>query len=217
MALVVSGCASAPTRAGVGTYELINEASASVAPADYKIGVLDVLKISVFQEPDLSLDQVPVDASGNVLLPLIGQVAAAGRTSSELSRDVADRLGVRFLVDPQVSVNIIKSVSQRVTVEGAVEKPGVYPIEGVTSLLQAMALAEGPSNVAKTREIIVFRNIDGKTYGAQFNLNEIRRGNQPNPQILGGDIVVVGYSALQGFYRDLLEISPLLTTTFIQL
>lgn len=215
--LALSGCSSVPTRAGLGSYEAIETAAASPAPADYQIGPLDILKITVFQEPDLSLEEVPVDASGNVLLPLIGQVVAAGQTSSALSKDIADRLEERFLVDPQVSIIIVKSVAQRVTVEGAVEKPGVYPVEGTTSLLQAMALAQGPSRVAKTQEIIVFRTVAGKVYAAQFNLDEIRRGGQTNPQILGGDIVVVGRSALKGFYRDLLELSPLLTTAFIQI
>jgi polysaccharide export outer membrane protein len=216
-AMILSGCSNGPTPAGIGTYNVISDAGVSPAPADYRIGPLDVLKITVFQEPDLSADEVPVDASGNILLPLIGQVTAAGRTGSQLSADIADRLGSRFLVDPQVSIIIVKSVAQRVTVEGSVEKPGVYQIEGSTSLLQAMALASGPSRVAKTSEIIVFRTIDGKVYAAQFNLDLIRRGTQPNPQILGGDIVVVGRSALKGLYKDLLEIAPLLTTTFIQI
>jgi len=216
-AVVLSGCSSVPARGGIGNYVAIDDVAASPKPADYRIGPLDVLKITVFQEPDLSADEVPVDASGNILLPLIGQVTAAGRTGSELSRDIADRLGSRFLVDPQVSIIIVKSVAQRVTVEGSVERPGVYPIEGSMSLLQAMALAQGPSRVAKTSEIIVFRTIGDKVYAAQFNLDLIRRGAQSNPEILGGDIVVVGRSALKGLYRDLLEVSPLLTTTFIQL
>lgn len=216
-ALVLSGCSSAPSRGGVGTYVAIDDVAVSPRPADYRIGPLDILKITVFQEPDLSADEVPVDASGNILLPLIGQVSAAGRTGSELSGEIADRLGSRFLVDPQVSIIVVKSVAQRVTVEGSVERPGVYPIEGSMSLLQAMALAQGPTRVAKTSEVIVFRTIGDKVYAAKFNLDLVRRGAQSNPQILGGDTVVVGRSALKGLYRDLLEISPLLTTTFIQL
>ena len=90
-------------------------------------------------------------------------------------------------------------------------------IEGSMSLLQAMALAQGPTRVAKTSEIIVFRTMGDKVFAAKFNLDLVRRGAQSNPQILGGDTVVVGRSALKGLYRDLLEISPLLTTTFIQL
>src|SRR3546814_3916383 len=79
---------------------------------------------------DLSLEEVPVDASGNILFPLIGQVSVSGKTSTELSNAIAERLGERYLVDPQVSTIVSTSASQNVTVEGAVNKPGVFPLQG---------------------------------------------------------------------------------------
>src|SRR3546814_6395808 len=93
------------------------------------------------------------DASGNILFPLIGQVSFPGKTSTELSNAIAQRLGERYLVDPQVSTIVSTSASQNVTVEGAVKKPGVFPLQGPTTLLQAMAFSEGPTQTAKLGEI----------------------------------------------------------------
>src|SRR6185503_5181556 len=80
---------------------------------DYKIAPFDAVDITVFQEPDLSTKGLQVDATGNVSLPLIGSVAAAGKTSSQLSRDIAQQLGERYLKNPQVSVVVANSASQK--------------------------------------------------------------------------------------------------------
>src|SRR3546814_404768 len=182
--LALPGCASTGLPSGDQAYEIIPAPSNQTAPSEYRIGPLDVLKITVFQEPDLSLEEVPVDASGNILFPLIGQVSVSGKTSTELSNAIAERLGERYLVDPQVSTIVSTSASQNVTVEGAVNKPGVFPLQGPTTLLQAMALSEGPTQTAKLGEVIVFRRKGDGVYAAQFDLDDIRVGRAPNPEIL---------------------------------
>lgn len=217
MAIALSGCASTGLPQGQQAYDLIPAPSRQATPAEYRIGPLDVLKITVFQEPDLSLEEVPVDASGNILFPLIGQVSVTGKTSTELSNAIAQRLGERYLVDPQVSTIVSTSATQNVTVEGAVKKPGVFPLQGPTTLLQAMAMAEGPTQTAKLGEIIVFRRKDDGVYAAQFNLDDIRKGHAPNPEILGSDIVVVGNSFAKQLFRDFMQLSPILATVFVRL
>ncbi|MDM8011942.1 MAG: polysaccharide biosynthesis/export family protein [Parasphingorhabdus sp.] len=217
ISLLLAGCSSVSVPKGPEAYQIVPAPSGDQRPAEYRIGPLDVLKITVFQEEDLSFEEVPVDASGNVLFPLIGKIEASGKTTSALSDDIANRLEERFLVDPQVSIIVSKSVSQVVTVEGSVKKPGVYPIQGATTLLQSMALAEGPTPTAQLSEIVVFRRINDKVFGAAFDLSKIRTGDQPNPEILGGDIVVVGHSFLKGAFRDFLQISPTLAAVFVQL
>ncbi|OAO05244.1 hypothetical protein A8B75_05540 [Sphingomonadales bacterium EhC05] len=216
-ALLLAGCSTTNLPVGERAYDIIPAPSQQNRAADYKIGPLDILKVTVFQEEDLSFDEIPVDASGNVLFPLIGQVTVTGRTSIELASDIAARLGDRYLVDPQVSIIVSQSASQKVTVEGAVERPGVYPIEGQTTLLQAMALAEGPTETARLNEVIVFRTKEDGVYAAQFNLKDIRKGIQPNPEILGRDIVVVGDSFAKALFRDLLQLSPALASVFVQI
>ena len=217
MGLALSACATTDLPKGSQAYDIIPAPTRQTAPSEYRIGPLDVLKITVFQEPDLSLEEVPVDASGNILFPLIGQVAVSGKTSTELSNDIARRLGERYLVDPQVSTIVSTSASQNVTVEGAVNKPGVFPLQGPTTLLQAMAMAEGPTQTAKLGEIIVFRRKEDGVYAAQFNLDDIRKGRADNPEILGSDIVVVGNSFAKQLFRDFMQLSPLLATVFVRL
>ncbi|WOF44575.1 polysaccharide export protein [Sphingopyxis indica] len=217
MCSLLAGCASTGLPTGDQAYAVIPAPSSQAAPSEYRIGPLDILKITVFQEPDLSLEEVPVDASGNILFPLIGQVAVSGKTSTELSNAIADRLGEKYLVDPQVSTIVSTSASQNVTVEGAVNKPGVFPLQGPTTLLQAMALSEGPTQTAKLREVIVFRRKEDGVYAAQFDLGAIRIGQAPNPEILGGDIVVVGNSFAKQLFRDFLQLSPILSTVFVRL
>lgn len=216
-ASLLAGCKTTSMPSGVAAYDVIPAPSAITRPADYQIGPLDLLKISVFQEEDLSLDEVPVDASGSILFPLIGKVDVTGKTSTELAEDIARKLGERYLVEPQVTVIVSRSASQKVTVEGAVNFPGVFEIEGPTTLLQAMALARGPSQTAKLNEVIVFRRKEDGVYAARFNVSDIRKGLQPNPEILGNDIVVVGNSFAKSLFRDFLQISPFLATVFVRL
>ncbi|MBO6944603.1 MAG: polysaccharide export protein [Altererythrobacter sp.] len=217
-ALLLGACASSNSLPrGDAAYSNFPPPSSESRVNEYKIGPLDVLKITVFQEPDLSLEEVPVDASGDVLLPLIGLVEASGKTGTELSSDIANRLAERYLIDPQVSIIVSESASQRITVEGAVSQPGIFEIQGSSNLLQAMALARGPTETARLSEVIVFRRKDDGMYAAQFNLNDIRTGRSENPEIIAGDIVVVGNSFAKALFRDFLQLSPLLATVFVRL
>ncbi|RKF18931.1 polysaccharide export protein [Altericroceibacterium spongiae] len=173
--------------------------------AAYRIGVLDTLSIRVFQEPDLSFDELQVDAAGSINFPLVGEINAVGQTPLELGHTIEAGLGERFIRSPQVVVGVVQSAAQRVTVEGNVNKPGVYEISGSTTLLEAIARSEGLTKVAVVDEILVFRNVDGQRMGAMFNLQDIREGKAPDPEIMGGDKIVVGFSAVKGAYRDFLQ------------
>lgn len=217
-AMLLAACAK-PTvgiPAGTDAYAVMPAPAAGNMIRDYRIGPFDTINITVFQEPDLTLQNVQVDAGGAILLPLIGQVQAGGKTSSALSADIADRLRARFLVNPQVSVIVATSVSQKVTVDGSVTQPGVYAIQGRTTLIDAIAMARGTTRVAALTQVLVFRDIDGRPAAARFNIADIRKGRQPNPEILGNDVVVVGFSGVKGFYRDFVSVAPL-TASFIYL
>ena len=131
--------------------------------------------------------------------------------SNVVLKDIAAKLG-RYIVRPQVAVSVVNAVSQKVTVDGSVEQPGVYAIQGRTTLIDALAMARGTSRVAALEEVIVFREIDGRPAAARFNIKEIRMGRQPNTEILGNDTVVVGFSNIKGVYRDLVGSSALLSS-----
>lgn len=196
---------------GAAAYQLFPPPNPSGQLPEYRIGAFDKIAVSVFQEEDLSVRDVQVDAGGRILLPLIGQVQAEGKTSIELADLIAKRFGAKYLVDPQVSVVVEESVSQKVTVEGSVIEPGVYSIQGRTTLLDAVAMAKGTSRVAAMDEVAVFRMVNGQRVGALFNLRKIGKGDAQDPQILGNDTVVIGYSSIKAAWRDLLTASPLVS------
>lgn len=173
----------------------------------YKIGPLDVLEVSVFKVPDLS-KTVQVADSGTVNLPLVGEVPAAGRTAQDVERDLAKKLGAKYLQNPQVNVFVKEYNSQRVTIDGAVKKPGVFPIKGRSTLLQMIASAEGLTEVANS-EVVIFRETDGKRAAAKFNIDTIRSGDAEDPALMQGDTIVVGTSALAQSYQNLLKAVPL--------
>ena len=173
----------------------------------YKIGPLDVLEVSVFKVPDLSRT-VQVADSGTINLPLVGEVPAAGRTAQDVERDLTKRLGAKYLQSPQVNVYVKEYNSQRVTIEGSVKKPGVYPIRGDASLLQIIATAEGLTDTAQS-EVAVFRNVDGKRTAAKFDVGEIRSGTMQDPKLVQGDVIIVSDSAVKSAYQGLLKAIPL--------
>lgn len=168
---------------------------------DYRIGSSDLLQIDVFQVPEFS-QAVRVNSQGFISLPLIGSVQVNGLTSQQLEASLAKLLGEKYLQDPQVSVFIEEYASQRVTVEGAVIKPGIYPIQGRTTLLQALASAEGVNEVAEQGRIKLFRAAGDNTKQIlYYDIDAIRQGVTPDPEIHADDIIVVEESGAKVFFR----------------
>jgi len=182
----------------------------TASPSEYRIGVGDKLNVRVFQVEDLSFDALVVDTSGNIQLPLIGAVRGAGRTAGEMSIDIATRLSTQYLRNPQVTVTVTEAASQKITVDGAVTKPGVYEMRGSTSLLQAVAMAEGPTRVADLSKVAVFRTIEGRRAVALFDLEAIRQGRASDPEVLGDDVIVVDTSRLNSALREIVSAVPAL-------
>lgn len=187
---------------------------ASTLRPEYRIGVGDKLDVRVFQVADLSFEDLVVDTSGNVQMPLIGSVSGAGRTPVEMATDIATRLGQQYLRNPQVTVTVVEAASQKITVDGAVTKPGVYEMQGAVSLLQAVAMAEGPTRVADTSKVAIFRVVDGQRSVALFDLAGIRQGRLPDPQVFGDDIIVVDTSRLSVAMREVTGILPAAVAIF---
>lgn len=195
---------------GAAETERFPVASDQLTLNDYKIGPFDTIRINVFQEPDLSVDEVQVDAAGRVNLALVGEVKVAGRTALEVSRELETLYGARYLVRPQIAVSVTSSITQKVTVQGEVRTPGVFPIKGATTLLEAISLAQGETEVGALNQVVVLRTVNGQKMGALFDVASIRRAEAEDPAIFGNDVVIVGYSNSRGLWRDLLRASPLL-------
>lgn len=174
---------------------------------DYRIGAQDLLEISVFGINDLS-KTVRVNSNGQISLPLIGGVMAGGQTIPALEIAIGDKLSEGYLQHPQVSVFVKEFTSQRVTLEGEVKKPGIYPITGKTSLLQAIATAEGLTDLADLGGVVLFREVNGKRMAAGFDMRSIRNGQTPDPQIYGDDVIVIEKSGSKSVLRQFLQAVP---------
>ena len=125
----------------------------------YRIATGDILDVNVFRQPDLSRT-VDVDGAGQILLPLIGAMRAAGKTVRELETEITRVLGARYLQSPQVSVAVKDAAGQRVTVEGAVKSPGVRLARGQTTLLRILAESGGFTETADQTNVMMFRQSD---------------------------------------------------------
>lgn len=178
---------------------------------DYVIGPQDKLRIRVFQVKDLSFDDEEVDASGDIELPLIGKVTAAGLTAEQLERELAKRLGERYLQSPQVSVSVTEGASAKVTVEGEVKSPGVFQVKGRTTLMQAIAMAGGPDDQADTHKVAVIREENGVRRAAICDFDAIRKGRAGDPVIQGNDVVVVDGSTVKTVWSNLMKNLPIFT------
>jgi len=169
--------------------------------AEYRIGPQDILDINVSQVEELS-KSVQVDPGGNVLLPLVGSMPAAGRTPAELSDDIAAALKKKYMKDPLVVVSVKEAQGQKITVDGAVGQPGVYALNGPTTLLQAVSLAKGADpKLANLHRVAIFRTVDGARRSAFYDLTRIRNGQTEDPPVYGSDIVVVDTSGAKSFVQ----------------
>ncbi len=182
----------------------------------YLVGPFDKLRIDVFGVSDLQ-KEVQIDASGRLSFPLIGVLEASGNTPSELAAVIANRLKGRFVRDPQVTVNLIQTVSQVITVDGQVGEPGLYPVIGNMTLMRAVATAGGATEFAKLSEVIIFRQVGGDQLAGIYSLKAIRKGAYQDPEVFANDVVVVGNSQARRIFKDIIEGSPLLTTPLILL
>ena len=212
LAVLLLGCASGgATRVAAGQAlpapDTTNSIGAYEGASDYRLGAQDLVEVSVFGVQELS-KTVRVNSNGQISLPLVGAVMAGGRTIPELEAELARRYADGYLQRPQVTVFIKEFSSQRITMEGAVKEPGIYPITGKTSLLQAIAVAKGLDPLADLGGVVLFRQIDGKKMAAAYDMRELRSGKVEDPQLFGDDIVVVEQSGSKTVLRRFLETIP---------
>jgi polysaccharide export outer membrane protein len=158
----------------------------------YVIGVDDVLAINVWKEPEVSR-AVPVRSDGRISLPLVGELMAGGQTPLQLEQEIAKRLA-NYISEPEVTVMVQDSKSQRINILGMVVRPGAYMLTGSATVLDAIAMAGGFKDFAKQKAIYVLRqNTDGTQKRISFNYKEVIKGNHTdqNVRLLPRDTVVV--------------------------
>lgn len=220
--LLLAGCASNRIEPAGSVVRVENSAlpepgrsDQTAASRPYYIGPFDELSIDVVGIDELNQREIQVDASGRLNFPLVGTIEVSGKTPAEVAGVIEDGLRGRYIRDPQVTVNLKKTVSQVVTIDGEVKEPGLYPVTGRMSLLRAVATAKGATEYAKLDDVVVFRTVNGKTYAGLYNLKALRQGAYDDPEIFANDIVIVGDSRARRLFKDFLSIIPLLTTPLI--
>lgn len=168
------------------------KSSLTVTP-DYIMGPEDVLEITVWKNADLS-KQVQVRPDGRISLPLIGDVSAVGRTASQLTEEISARLK-SYMENPTVSILVREVNSYQIYVLGEVNAPGKYPLKSKTTLLQAITIAHGFTQVAARNKIVVFRfGKDGEGLNkikASYDDIVLRDGSDQNIELKPGDQIVV--------------------------
>ena len=157
---------------------------------EYRLGPEDKLRISVWDNKDLTLDLV-VRPDGKISMPLIQDVIAVGLTAPQLSAEIKERLSA-YIVNPEVSVIVLEVNSPKYFIIGAVHKPGTYQLRGELSVLQALALAGGFTQFASPRNIKLIRNVDGKQQIRKINYYKmIEDGGVGNYILRPADTIVV--------------------------
>lgn len=179
---LLTGCGAAPT------YDWKTESSLG-----YRVGSGDVLRVSVWKHEEVSQQQVTVRPDGAISLPLLGDVPAAGRSATEISNDVANRLKQFFQDQPPVTVQVSEVKSYRVYVVGEVQKPGEYAPNSEISVLQSLALAGGFTRFANPDRIVLIRRDARGVRRIPFDFSGVvERGElQQNLALQPGDVVVV--------------------------
>jgi polysaccharide export outer membrane protein len=160
------------------------------AQEDYRIGPEDQLRVSVWDNRDLTQDVV-VRPDGKISLPLVQDVVAEGLTAPELAADLTKRLA-SFIKDPQVSVILLQVNAPKVYIIGSVARPGTYPLRGSMTVLQALALAGGMTPFADTGSIRIVRTAGGRQKMRKVNYGQmIGADGRGNYLLKSGDTIVV--------------------------
>jgi polysaccharide biosynthesis/export protein len=158
--------------------------------SDYVIGADDFLKIVVWKETELT-ETLPVRPDGKISMPLLGDVAAAGMTPTELAASIQQKLK-KYISDPRVTVVVAAMNSRRVFVTGEVAHSGAIPLLPHMTVLQALSSA-GFTQFANLKAIYVLRNEGGRQTKLPFNYKEVVKGQRQdeNVELRPGDTIVV--------------------------
>lgn len=158
--------------------------------SEYRLAVSDLLEISVYEEPDLT-KTVRVAADGTISYPLLGNIFVKGLTAKELEAKITELLSKDFLVNPQVSI-FIKEHS-KISVLGAVDKPGAYELKTGLSIIDAIALAGGFTEKADKTKVKRIREKEGKKETVEINVNTITKGLYAGKEIMlePQDVIIV--------------------------
>ena len=157
----------------------------------YRLGPGDIIEINVWEDERLNR-QIIIPPDGIISYPFAGDIKASGRTTAELREILTERLK-GYIQSPTVSVMLIEAKSLKAYVIGKVNRPGEYPIELNTDVMQILSMAGGLTPFASSKKILILRREGDKIIKIPFNYEEVIRGKHLEQNILlkRGDIIVV--------------------------
>ena len=150
--------------------------------AEYRLGPEDVIEVFVYKEPDVSTT-VTVRPDGRISLPLAGELEATGKSAAQLEQEIADRLA-RYISGPVVNVMVKQINSLKISVLGEVRKPDVYRIKNRVTVLDAIAMAGGFTDLARPNRVVVLRNSPSGQQRIRVNINQVVADSTSRPLYL---------------------------------
>jgi len=178
-----------PTPAPVGTIGASSPRSAADTSSDYRLVSGDKLRIEVYKDAQLS-QSLQIRPDGKITLPLVGDVPAAGRTSTELRDSIAGSLK-EYITNPVVTVIVVETVPPVYYVMGEVNQPGPQTLTGQVTVLQALSAAGGFKDFAKTKDIRIQRKTSTGVTTLRFNYKEAIAGEVKPMYLQPGDTIIV--------------------------
>jgi polysaccharide biosynthesis/export protein len=174
-----------------GCILLLSNQTVALAADVYRLNPGDKLEITVWEEEKLK-QEVVVLPDGTISFPLVGHVAAAGKTTEDLVKLLRERL-TKFIPDSEINVRLLSTEGNLIYVTGEVKNPGKFVMKGPTDVMQALSMAGGLTAFAKKNDIIVLRReADGRTKSLPFEYGDVEDGENIESNILlqSGDTIV---------------------------
>ncbi|HHT9107058.1 MAG TPA: polysaccharide biosynthesis/export family protein [Candidatus Wunengus sp. YC63] len=179
--------------------------------SEFILGVGDTIEISVYRQEDLQ-KTLKINNSGRIMLPLIGDVQAAGVGIFKLRDEIKERLS-KYLIDPQVLVSISTVQSQKIMVLGEVNTPGVFTLDTDIDILEAISKAGGMTKDAKMANVLIIRRGQGKPEVTSLNLKKVFKGGDISQNLIlqNGDIVYLPRVTIANVSRFFSQLSEILS------
>lgn len=174
-----------------------SEIDAAVLPyinnffATTRLGPEDIISVDVFDKPNYSRANITIPPDGVISYPQIGRLQVAGRTVPDIEKEVREKL-MEYIIDPQVTVQLVASHSQKIFVVGDVNTPGIYEMTRRMTVTEALARAGYLTKYGNKKKIHVLRmQPDGNTAAMPLNMKDVEQGKRQDLYLVPGDTIVV--------------------------
>ena len=172
-----------------GSASASKSGTGATVPADYRLVIGDKLRIEVYKDPQLS-QSLQIRPDGKITLPLVGDIVAAGQTPLALRESIAGSLK-EYMNNPVVTVIVVETEKQTISVMGEVNNPGVHPYKPQLTMLDALALAGGFKDFANTKNITIQRMTSTGVQRIPFNYQDAIKSSSKPVYLQPGDIIIV--------------------------